>query len=215
MAKLLITELMLQSQSEFQFPVPFSEALLTEIAKDVCRSSAGPFLNLQDVSVSSDDALFGYDFSIPMFNGSAELFIDAHNVRVTFKQVRNSEQVKALVEHLLSLLSVAVRQPVTKNVVTVWATGIAEPIGAYGDYMKQFTSLGQGIVSGGRILISGMPEWTGEFRFATEKWFAHEHGLFLSSQATTEGKISVEFLQAVGRKFSEMAACESWEVVVP
>jgi hypothetical protein len=98
--------------------------------------------------------------------------------------------------------------------MTVWATGIAESAEVYSDYMKQFTSHGLGIVSGGRILISQVPEWSGEFRFATEKWVAHDYGLFLSSQATTEKELSVEFLQAMGTKFNELAACESWEVVV-
>jgi len=215
MRKLQITEIMLQTQAEFQFPVPFSEAVLTEIVKGVCMSSVGPFINLQDVSLSSDDELFAYDLTVPMFNGSAELFIDPHNVRVTFKQVRNGEQMKVMIGHLLPLLKIAVRHPVRRNAVTVWATGIAESVEAYRDYMHQFTSQGQGIVSGGRILISQMPEWSGEFRFATEKWVAHDHGLFLSSQATTEKELSVELLQAMGGKFNELAACETWEVVVP
>src|SRR5579862_4259876 len=109
-----------------------------------------------------------------MFNNSAELVVDAQKLRVTFKQIRTLEQIKTVVDHLIPLLKATVGHPIRRNVATVWATGILDSPDAYRDYMKQFTVHGHAISSGGKILVSTLPDWSGEVRIATEKWLAHE-----------------------------------------
>ena len=212
MHKAHIIEFSVHCQADFQTPIPVDEAQLTEIAKDICKSSLAPYINFGEISLIPQDDLFDYELIIPMFNNSAELTICAQNVTAIFRSGKTSTHLKLISECLVSLVSLAVRSPIKKTVTTFSAAAAFDSQELYLEYMKQFANVDLKIGSGGIVLVADLPEWEGEIRFATEKSVPYPNSIFVSGQATTSKRLSPEFSEAFRKRFEDVAKHHNLEL---
>src|SRR5207249_6590747 len=200
-----VIEFTVHSQADFQTPIPLEEARLTEIAKEICKSSLAPHINVGEISLITEDDLFDYDLKIPMFNNSAELILNPQNVTVTFRSGRTSPHLKLISECTVSLMKLAVRHSIKRSVTSFSAQAAFDSQESYLGYMKQFTNGELRIGSGGIILFADLPDWEGEMRFATEKSMFYPNGIFVTGQASTSKGLSPEFSEAFAKRFEEVA----------
>lgn len=205
MQQVKIIEFTVQTQADFQIPVPIEEAQLKEIAKNICKPPVASFVDPVDISLNEEDGLFGYDLLIPFTGGLGEVEINAKSVLTSFKQGRAEAHLKFIAESLTSIFKISVRHPVKRCSTTVTAHAIFDSVENYKSYMDQYSRGDSKILSGGVILASALPDWGGEVRFGIERSVGYENGLFVTCTGTTTKEISQDFFKALAERFTEIA----------
>lgn len=206
MRKLQIQEFALSTSVEYRLPILLNEANLAEKARALVASSCGPFLNPAEIALSKQNELFSYSLSVPLFNDSASLILNALGATISFKQGRTREHLDLMVKTSVAALEIAKAAEVKRSALAFTAHAVFDSQEEYLEHMKRFTSLGGGITSGGLVLVAAMPEIEGELRLVFEKSLLYENALFLASNAFCARNADASLYDVLAARLEAMAA---------
>jgi len=203
-----INEFSLSTTAEYQQPILFSEARLEEFAKALCVAPLGEFINAPEISLAKQNEMFAYKLFVPLFNGSGSITIAAQRTVVEFKQGRNKGHLDLMTDCTLRALSLVKVQPLKRSFLSFTAHAVFDPPAEYAEHMKRYTSLSEGIVSGGIVLVTALPEIDGELRYASEKSLSLENAVFIVANASTTKEITKELFELLGNHLEATASVE-------
>lgn len=203
-----INDFSLSTAAEYQQPVAFSEARLEEVAKALCAVPLGSSINATEISLTKQNELFAYTLFVPLFNGAGSITIDAQRITVAFKQGRNKGHLDLMIDCTLSAFNLVKAQPLKRSFLSFMAHAVFDPPTEYTEHMKRYTSLSAGMVSGGVVLVTALPEIDGELRYASEKSLALENAVFIAANASTTKEITKDLFEFLGNRLEATAHVE-------
>ena len=203
-----VNDFSLTAAAEYQRPVSFGEAQLEEVAKALCAPPFGSAINATEISLTKQNELFAYTLFVPLFNGAGSITINAQRITVSFNQGRKREHLDLMIDCTLSAFNLVKVQPLKRSILSFTAHAVFDPPTEYVEHMKRYTSLSAGIVSGGLVLVTALPEIDGELRYVSEKSLALENAVFIAANASTTKEITKELFELLGRRLEATANVE-------
>jgi len=208
MSMVRIQEFSLSTTIEYLRPVVFGDSRLDGVAKALALLPFGDFLKPTEISIAKQNDLFAYTLSVPMFNGSASIVINAMGITVAFKQGRNKEHFDLMKKLTLAALETGKVGEVKRSLLSFEAHAVFEPHSGYLEHMKRFTDLSSNVISGGVVLVTKIPEIEGELRYASENSLAYPQGLFFATNAVCKRDVTPDLFDLLATKFEASAALE-------
>ena len=129
----------------------------------------------------------------------------------SFKQGRTKEHLELMMNLTSAALEVSKVQEVKTTSISFNAHGVFDPTSSYPEHMVRYTSLRKDVTSGGIVLVMGVPELGGDFRYASEKSLVYQDGLFFVANAVLQQDFSPKVFEILAAKFEAAAALEEIE----
>lgn len=208
MSLVQVQQFSLSTAVEQTRPVVYEEARLKEIAKALCASPCADFLVPSEISLTKQNDLYSYGLSVPLFNGAASILVNSQGLTVAFKQGTTKEHLELMIRLTLTALDIAKVQEVKRSVLTFNTHAVFESPSEYAEHMKRFTSLSEGVISGGVVLVVALADLKGELRYASEKSLAYPDGLFLAANAFVGTGVTKELYDYLGVQFERVASVD-------
>jgi hypothetical protein len=201
-----VQDFSMSTSCEYSLPVSFGDAKLHEIAKAICASAIGEYATVGEIRISKQDDLFAYSLFIPLFSGAASISLNAQSVTIGFKQGRTKAHLNLMNEYTLKTMQL-VQPPQTKRTTFSYAAhAVFDPPSGYAQYMARFADAAAGIISGGVMWTTDLPELRGELRYSTEKSLLFANGIFVSAGGAYASLPSNEVLKTLGKRLDTLSA---------
>ena len=183
-----IQEFSLSTEIEYRHAVMFGDARLERVAKALTLPPCGDYLNPAEIKLNRENEWFSYDLTAPLFRGAGVVRINASGIRLSFTQGRTKAHLDLMKALTLAILREAKAGEVGRSLLAFTAHAIFQSPADFNftEHMKRYTALSPAVLSGGTVLVLGIPQIHGEFRYASEKSLTHEHGIFMAANATVE-----------------------------
>lgn len=201
MRLLRMLEFSLNTNVEYSRPVPIYEAKLGEAARALLESECAPFINPTEISLTKQNELYGYEMSVPMFNGASNILVNGLGITLAFRQGRTTENLNLVIKLTLAGLQVLKRNEVKHSTVTFNAHAVFAAASDLPEHMKRFVALGNNVISGGTILEVVVPELDGQLRYASEKSLAYPNALYFAGNAVCLRDVSIDMFKILGGAF--------------
>jgi hypothetical protein len=208
MRSVQIKDFSLSTTVDYERAVAYGDAKLEEVAKAFCAPPLATAVNTTTINLEKQNDLFSYSLFIPLFNGAGSATIDAQRINVLFKQGNERGHLDLMIDFTLKILAVASTRPTKQSLMSFTGHAVFDAPSDYAEYMKRFTSLSAGILSGGAVLVGALPEVDGELRYASEKSLAYENALFLAANGKTTKEVSKDLFESMGKRFEALAGAD-------
>jgi hypothetical protein len=203
-----IQEFSLSTVVEYRRPVALRDAKLTDVAKLLAMPPCGDFVNPVEISIIKQNELFAYTLSVPLFNGAANIVINAQGITVSLKQGKTKDHLDLMIKLTLAALQASKVEEVKRSQISFTAHAVFDPPSDYGEHMKRFTAMAQNVMSGGLVLVTKLLDIEGELRYASENSLVYSDGLFLAANAVCHADVSAGLFETLAAKLEATAALE-------
>ncbi len=205
-----IKEFSLSTEIEYRHAVMFGHARLESVAKALTLPPCGDYVNPAEIKLNRDNELYSYELSAPLFRGAGAVRINASVIRLSFTQGRTKAHLDLMKSLTLAILKEAMAGEVRRSLLAFTAHAVFPSPVDFMEHMRRYTALSPTVLSGGTVLVLGLgtPGIQGELRYASEKSLAHEHGIYMTANATVECDVTDESFKTLEEQLRAAAALD-------
>jgi hypothetical protein len=198
-----IIEFSLQVEADFLRPVTRDDANPSRVARQISESF-GEFLDVRNTAIVSNDDLFDYSLTLPMFQGAATIILNSQSFSVALASGRNRKALKTMTEVICKLFGIVVNREVRQNRLNFSCIATFDDATEFQSYMKQFVNAAKGVTSGGSILFASAGRVKGELRLTVEKAVAQATGVFISAFIATTDPVTPDLFTGLEERITEL-----------
>lgn len=191
-------------ESHFAVPIPFRQANTSKVAFRFLEKFSGYGLRSSAITQNIRGALFDYDISIHLFNGSANLTLTAEKFSASFQNARTNEDLHIVLDCIVkSHESLFDRKIVTTELQGHLHALLPQEIDRQTFLAKNIPHV-SGISAAGVIVYGKCDPWQREIRLQVDRSNTFPNGLYINWQTAYEGLINRASLENVSTACGNM-----------
>lgn len=208
-----VVEFSLQTQADFVRPCLKVDANLVSFVRQVA-GAFGEFLDLQGVVLSSNDDLFGYTLTLPMFKGSAEIVLKPHSITVAFGNGRNLQALDLMIRTTCQFLDMVSARGIRQSRISISGIARFNSLDHAKTYTSRFENREMGVTGGGVVFFATGGSVEGEGRIIIEKTMGEDGTITISATMITPVIISAHTFECLGQRLLDLTRLHGLNLVL-